>query len=157
MANRHLSRSIAMQSLYEWDFNGRKIESVDEIIKKNIGEFGPGMDDTTFVENLVKSTIKNQGKIDPLIENIRTDSVPVAGDAGAGAVFRPGLGAFGGGGLREGEQSEGCEKEGTRAHGYILCRQEPPRHPNGDFAEENDAVFYRNAGSEAGAICASIG
>ncbi len=68
MANRHLSRSIAMQSLYEWDFNGKKDSEIDEIIKKNIKEFGPGLDDTSFVENLVKNTIGNQDKIDPLIE-----------------------------------------------------------------------------------------
>ena len=68
MANRHLSRSIAMQSLYEWDFNGRHKENIEEIIKKNIQEFGPGMDDSSFVEKLVKDMIKNQDKIDPLIE-----------------------------------------------------------------------------------------
>jgi N utilization substance protein B len=68
MANRHLSRSIAMQSLYEWDFNGRDAGKLDDIIKKNIQEFGPGLDDTTFVEGLVRNTIKNQDKIDPLIE-----------------------------------------------------------------------------------------
>jgi transcription antitermination protein NusB len=68
MANRHLSRSIAMQSLYEWDFNGRKKEQLEEIIKKNINEFGPGMDDRTFVDSLVRNTVENQDKIDPLIE-----------------------------------------------------------------------------------------
>lgn len=69
MANRHLSRSIAMQCLYEWDFNGKKGENeIDGIIKKNIAEFGPGMEDSTFVESLVKNTIGNREKIDPLIE-----------------------------------------------------------------------------------------
>jgi transcription antitermination protein NusB len=68
MANRHLSRSIAMQCLYEWDFNGKKEGMVEEIITKNIQEFGPGMDDTTFVHSLVENTIANMGKIDPLIE-----------------------------------------------------------------------------------------
>lgn len=68
MANRHLSRSIAMQSLYEWDFNGRHKEHINELINKNIKEFGPGMDDTSFVFDLVKNTIANQDKIDPLIE-----------------------------------------------------------------------------------------
>ena len=38
------------------------------LIEKNIKEFGPGMDDTLFVSLLVESTIKNIGKIDPLIE-----------------------------------------------------------------------------------------
>jgi len=68
MANRHLSRSIAMQSLYEWDFRGQKDEDLDEIISKNIQEFGPGMEDTTFVNDLVNNVIKNREKIDPLIE-----------------------------------------------------------------------------------------
>jgi transcription antitermination protein NusB len=68
MANRHLSRSIAMQCLYEWDFKKKSGKEVDGIIKKNIKEFGPGMDDTGFVESLVKNTIANREKIDPLIE-----------------------------------------------------------------------------------------
>jgi N utilization substance protein B len=68
MANRHLSRSIAMQSLYEWDFNGKKSEEVETIIQKNLKEFGPGMDDTAFTRTLVENIIKNIGKIDPLIE-----------------------------------------------------------------------------------------
>jgi transcription antitermination protein NusB len=68
MANRHLSRSIAMQCLYEWDFKGKQSGEVEDIIKKNVAEFGPGMDDTEFLESLVKNTIANQDKIDPLIE-----------------------------------------------------------------------------------------
>ena len=68
MANRHLSRSIAMQSLYEWDFRGRNDDKIEEIIKKNIKEFAPGMEDTSFVYSLVENTTVNRGKIDPLIE-----------------------------------------------------------------------------------------
>lgn len=68
MANRHLSRSVAMQSLYEWDFNGRKTEGLDEIIKANIKEFGPGMEDDSFIFALAKGVIANQAKIDPIIE-----------------------------------------------------------------------------------------
>lgn len=68
MSNRHLSRSIAMQTLYEWDFKGWDGKKLDEIIKKNIAEFGPGMDDISFVSALAKGVVKNQDKIDPLIE-----------------------------------------------------------------------------------------
>jgi N utilization substance protein B len=57
-----------MQSLYEWDFKGRKTDGLDEIIKTNIAEFGPGMEDDSFVFALVKGVIANQGKIDPIIE-----------------------------------------------------------------------------------------
>ena len=42
-----------MQCLYEWDFNGKKKSSVSEIIEKNIKEFGPGMDDNSFVNFLI--------------------------------------------------------------------------------------------------------
>lgn len=68
MANRHLSRSIAMQCLYEWDFNEKDSEKIKEIVEKNIREFGPGMDDSSFIFFLVENVIKNVDKIDPLIE-----------------------------------------------------------------------------------------
>lgn len=68
MASRHLSRSIAMQCLYEWDFNGKNEEGVEELVDKNIKEFGSGLDDDNFVKGLVLGTINNQNKIDPLIE-----------------------------------------------------------------------------------------
>jgi N utilization substance protein B len=57
-----------MQSLYEWDFRGQHESSIEEIVKKNIAEFGPGMEDSTFVFELVNNTLVNQGKIDKLIE-----------------------------------------------------------------------------------------
>lgn len=68
MANRHLSRSIAMQCLYEWDFNGQKSDNLDEIIKKNTQEFGSGMKGNVFVRDLVQNTIAKISEIDPLIE-----------------------------------------------------------------------------------------
>lgn len=68
MANRHLSRSIAMQSLYEWDFKGQDNEHLQEIIQRNLAEFGPGLEDTSFVFSLVENTLKNREKIDQLIE-----------------------------------------------------------------------------------------
>jgi N utilization substance protein B len=57
-----------MQSLYEWDFNGQNDAAVSDIVKKNITEFGPGMDDDSFVFYLVENTLKNREKIDKLIE-----------------------------------------------------------------------------------------
>ena len=68
MANRHLARSVAMQSLFEWDFKGRKDENLEEIVKKNVEEFAPGMEDDSFVHYLVSQTVANRMKIDPLIE-----------------------------------------------------------------------------------------
>jgi len=57
-----------MQTLYEWDFRKTVDGALDELIEKNIQEFGPGMDDGVFVSALVKGTISNQDKIDPIIE-----------------------------------------------------------------------------------------
>lgn len=57
-----------MQSLYEWDFKGRDSSQLDDIIKKNILEFGPGLDDVSFIETLARQTVENQDKIDPIIE-----------------------------------------------------------------------------------------
>jgi len=57
-----------MQSLYEWDFKGEKKETITDIIQRNIKEFAPGMEDSSFIEMLVMTTLNNQDKIDPLIE-----------------------------------------------------------------------------------------
>jgi len=43
MASRHLSRSVAMQSLYEWDFHGKADNELEKITEKNIEEFGKGL------------------------------------------------------------------------------------------------------------------
>ncbi len=57
-----------MQSLYEWDFYGQKSGSLDEIVKRNIQEFGPGLEDTDFVHQLVNGVKEHQTKIDKIIE-----------------------------------------------------------------------------------------
>jgi len=68
MANRHLSRSIAMQSLYEWDFKDMDMDKLDEIVKKNIEEFGPGIEKTDFVWQIVNGVIENLSKLNKIIE-----------------------------------------------------------------------------------------
>lgn len=76
MSNRHLCRSVAMQSLYEWDFsrNG-KLENAEEIpvsfkkiIDYNIKEFAFGLSETSFIFDLLKGVLKNLKEIDKLIE-----------------------------------------------------------------------------------------
>jgi transcription antitermination protein NusB len=68
MANRHLQRSIAMQSLFEWDFQGEKNGKLKEVAERNLQEFGPGIKETEFTWKLVEGTVKNIKKIDALIE-----------------------------------------------------------------------------------------
>ncbi|TFG35699.1 MAG: transcription antitermination factor NusB, partial [Parcubacteria group bacterium] len=69
MASRHLSRSIAMQSLYEWDFSDKKLD-LEKIVEKNIKEFGPGLEDTGFVWQLISGVLKYISKIDKIIEKV---------------------------------------------------------------------------------------
>ena len=68
MANRHLQRSIAMQSLFEWDFQGRNDEKIEMITNRNIQEFAPGVEDALFVRSLVSGTLEKRKDIDALIE-----------------------------------------------------------------------------------------
>lgn len=57
-----------MQSLYEWDFYGKKDGSLEVIIDRNIGDFGPGLEDLKFVHELAKGVTKHIGAIDKIIE-----------------------------------------------------------------------------------------
>lgn len=68
MASRHLARSIAMQTLYEWDFNGRNSRDANAIIEKNVEEFGPGIEDKGFPRRLVTGVLENVDQIDNIIE-----------------------------------------------------------------------------------------
>lgn len=67
MASRHLSRSIAMQSLYEWDFSG-KAGDLEKIVDRNIKEFGPGLEDQSLVWQIVTGVVKHLIKINKIIE-----------------------------------------------------------------------------------------
>ncbi len=68
MASRHLSRSVAMQSLYEWDFKGKKEGKLQVIIEHNVKEFAPGVEDQKFIYDLVNNVIEKIGEIDKIIE-----------------------------------------------------------------------------------------
>jgi transcription antitermination protein NusB len=57
-----------MQALFEWDFQGKPMDSIDEIIARNVKEFAPGMEESSFVSALVKGTIQNLSTINTLIE-----------------------------------------------------------------------------------------
>jgi len=68
MSNRHLARTVAMQSLYEWDFNGEKNGDLTRITDRNFVNLAPGLADQSFVVNLVAGVEKNQKKINETIE-----------------------------------------------------------------------------------------
>ncbi len=67
MANRHLSRSIVLQSLYEWDFGNKSEQEAREIFKRNAEEFAPGMADFAFMDALLSGVIAKKKELDDII------------------------------------------------------------------------------------------
>jgi len=68
MANRHLSRSVAMQALFEWDFNDISASKADELVNRVIADFAPGLDNPGFARELVTGVAEKQDKLDAIIE-----------------------------------------------------------------------------------------
>jgi len=74
MASRHLSRSIVMQSLYEWDFYGMPLDpdgkgsALQKIVERNINDFGPGLEDLTFARKLAHGVLSHLDDIDNIIQ-----------------------------------------------------------------------------------------
>ncbi|MDB5254541.1 MAG: NusB antitermination factor, utilization substance protein [Parcubacteria group bacterium] len=79
MAHRHLSRSVVLQTLFEWDFDTSLIkeksntEQVEEIFERNLAEFAPGSQDRPFMESLLTSVVDKQKDLDLLIEKAAPD------------------------------------------------------------------------------------
>lgn len=57
-----------MQSLYEWDFKGCKKEELSEIVDRNIKEFASGVDDPSFIVQLIQGVVANFDKLNAIIE-----------------------------------------------------------------------------------------
>lgn len=73
MSNRHLSRSIVLQSLFEWDFRGQKDVNVRAIITRDVAEFAPGMGDISFIEGLTNNVLTRREDLDKIIEKAAPD------------------------------------------------------------------------------------
>ncbi len=67
MANRHLSRSIVLQSLFEWDLNDIERKAVVDVLDRNIGEFAPNKTDKPFMEKLLDGILSKQAELDLVI------------------------------------------------------------------------------------------
>ena len=80
MANRHLSRSIVLQTLFEWDFslddkknkNPTK-EEIREVLNRNLKEFALGFEDNNFIFSLTDEVLKKRASIDKIIEKAAPD------------------------------------------------------------------------------------
>lgn len=70
-SNRHLGRIVALQTLYEQDFRveaNDKSFDLTEVLKRNISRYRETIDDTAFIEALVKGVAKQQAKLDILLQ-----------------------------------------------------------------------------------------
>ena len=72
MSNRHLARTIALQTLYEWDFCQMPKNALVAMLVRNQNEFAPEFDDKGFSKNLVEGVEKHREEIDQDI----TDHAP---------------------------------------------------------------------------------
>ncbi|PIQ68385.1 MAG: transcription antitermination factor NusB [Candidatus Taylorbacteria bacterium CG11_big_fil_rev_8_21_14_0_20_46_11] len=73
MANRHLARSIVLQTLYEWDFRKFSRERASVLLKRNIDEFAPGLTDADFLGDLLSNILAKQDDLDRIIEKAAPD------------------------------------------------------------------------------------
>jgi len=68
MANRHLSRSIVLQTLFEWDLNDMDKKGVQEVLERNVTEFSQNKTDAPFIEKLLDGVISKRPELDQVIE-----------------------------------------------------------------------------------------
>ncbi len=73
MSNRHLARTIAMQTLFLWDFHGRKQKKLDNILKGMFDNFAPNFDDQGFAKSIIDGVLKNLEEIDKYIVKYATE------------------------------------------------------------------------------------
>lgn len=72
MSNRHLGRTIAMQSLFLWDFQG-KDKDIAGITKDVLEKFNSNFDDQTFVRHLMTGVMERLPMIDKYIIKYATE------------------------------------------------------------------------------------
>lgn len=75
-ANRHLSRIIVLQTLYEQDFRlgcGDENFDLKEVLDRNIERYKKSVDDPAFIKDLVAGVFKNQQAIDAVIQPLAPD------------------------------------------------------------------------------------
>lgn len=63
--NRHLARTLAMQTLYEWDFQSDK--SIHDMLSANLEATAHDDGDVSFVTALVEGVIEHKEAIDDLV------------------------------------------------------------------------------------------
>lgn len=69
MASRHLLRSIAMQTLFEWDFNEYSEGELEKTLERDLKEFAPGIEDQELAKKIILGVKQKRKELDKVIEN----------------------------------------------------------------------------------------
>ncbi len=73
MANRHLARSIVLQTLFEWDTTHASDKEAEATLERNISEFGGESVDRSFMDALLAGVLAKKKDIDLVIEKAAPD------------------------------------------------------------------------------------
>lgn len=73
MANRHLARSVVLQTLFEWDTALVPEAEVKHVLTRNIEEFGGDDADTAFMEQLLEGVLAKKEDLDLVITKAAPD------------------------------------------------------------------------------------
>ena len=78
MSNRHLSRSVVLQTLFEHDFDPGSLAGIDRktvqsALGVNAAEFASGISDSSFMKALLDGVLDKQNDIDTIIEKAAPD------------------------------------------------------------------------------------
>jgi N utilization substance protein B len=73
MANRHLARSVVLQTLFEWDTSNVPDTDAPEILTRNVDEFGGEETDKVFMEQLLQGVLAKRADLDLVIGKAAPD------------------------------------------------------------------------------------
>ena len=72
MSQRHLARTVALQTLYEWDFfDGKK--DPQEILERDLAELTPKLEEKDFSRTVVNGVLEHRSEIDAMITKFAPD------------------------------------------------------------------------------------
>ncbi len=73
MANRHLSRSIVLQTLFEWDFNTLGTNETVDVLNRNVAEFADNAGDIDFMKTLLLGVTAKTEDLNAIINKAAPD------------------------------------------------------------------------------------
>ena len=73
MANRHLARSVVLQTLFEWDTSRLSDAEATDALKRNVDEFGGDDTDKPFMETLLAGVLAKRADLDLVITKAAPD------------------------------------------------------------------------------------